>query len=198
MPFLLAAAPPPPVGDTCEIVWVIVRPGVWDVEGQDGRITDLASSLSQLSRLSLDVGVHDVVQSTASACQIVTGSHSGVSLSLRLEGGGEVEASTSRSTLKWDGTQLAAGQGPTLLAAREAAVVTSADVANDPRFPGLRGSIPSGLNAISSPLVVGEMVLGVLTAYDVDRSLLDPGDTILPSLTAATVAIAQELQSRSD
>lgn len=198
VPCLLAAGPSPPGNGAGEIVWVIVRPGVWDVDGGDGRLTDLASALSQLSSLPLDAGVHDVVQSVATVCQIVMGSHSGVSMSLQFQGRGEVEASTSGSTQKWDRAQLAAGQGPILLAARAAAVVRSADVANDPRFPGLRGSIPPGLNAISSPLVAEETVLGVLTAYAVDDSLLEPGDTILPTLTAATAAIAQGLQARSD
>lgn len=195
VPYLLAAAPSRP-GDGGEIVWVIARPGLWNVDGADGGLTDLASALSRLSRLRLLAEPVAVVRGAVWACHTVTGPHSGVSLSLRLDGLRELTAGTSTSTQEWDSAQLLAGQGPVVVAAREASVVRCADLACDPRFPGLRGSIPSGHTAVSSPLIVAETVLGVLTAYDVAGSLLDPGDPVLPTLTAATVAIARELQVR--
>jgi GAF domain-containing protein len=92
-------------------------------------------------------------------------------------------AASDERTLELDEIQYGNGDGPCLHAARAGEVVTMADVAHDPRWPGYsaRGSERGLRSSMAIPLTLGEPAIGALNMYvfdehqidDVEQTLLD-------------------------
>ncbi len=83
----------------------------------------------------------------------------------------EALASTSQAAQHWDGTQVAAGEGPSVSAFRTGLTTVTADAGGDPRWPGLARQQRPPRAVLATPVQSGERPVGVLTAYgDVDLS----------------------------
>jgi hypothetical protein len=178
------------------IVWTMVRAGEWPVEAGPTGMTTLAVALNQIALLPTQrTAPAQLVQRMVSWCRLVTGERSGIGLVLWDRGAEELIASTSQAVQSWGQAQLEAQQGPLVAAARETAVVSTRDLGRDPSYPALADAVPAGHTAVSCPMLRGDTVVGVLTAYDVDAYLLASQDVVMPSLAAAATAMSLELQA---
>lgn len=188
-------------GDPAAVVlWVMVRPGLWRADPGPTDVTDVALALSRLAlSRSPDVEPLERVAQAARWCREVTGRGCEVALVVREpagqdgQDGQDLAASTSQAASRWSRAQVDAGEGPLVAASRGHEVSRSTDLGADPRFPALAGVIPRGHTIISRPVMAAEPACGTLTVYDASPGIMAEDDVVLPSLAAATAAIASRL-----
>jgi PAS domain-containing protein len=141
--------------------WVLLVPGGLVDPGTGGTIEALAALATLPQQHTSPRDLADA------AVRIVRGA---LSAEVSLVVGSPVEpavvASTSQAAQLWDGAQIAADDGPSLLAYRAGLTVATPDVAGDTRWSGSAPRTPgSRAAAVAVPLQSGDRTVGVLTAY---------------------------------
>jgi PAS domain-containing protein len=107
-----------------------------------------------------------LVEQTAGICQEALGDGTTVSLNVGHPLSPAAVSTTSKAAQGLDGAQLAARAGPSATAYDERALVISADLHSDQRWPGLElGALHEVTGAVSVPLEASNEVLGVLSVY---------------------------------
>lgn len=195
LPCLVGGSVVGPDGPGSRLLWVVVRPSMWSSEPGPSEVTDVAVALSRLA-LSRPAGLAPLrrVGQAASWCREVTGDGSEVGLVVWGHQGGDLVASTSETAQTWARAQLDSGQGPLVAASTANEVVRTPDLGGDPRYPDLPSGVPPGHSAVSAPVTVDGSVAGSLTVYDARPGLLSAEDIVVPSLAAATSAIAAQVR----
>jgi PAS domain S-box-containing protein len=136
----------------------------------------------------------NALPAAAAACRRALGE--GVEVSLVL--GSPLEptsvASSSQAAQRWDGAQVAVGEGPSVTAYAEGRPVESGDAATDERWPALAEHVPEdGRSVSAAPVAVGDRVVGVLTVYG--RGAGGPAHDEAVEVLAATLGgLAREFE----
>jgi len=132
-----------------------------------------------------------LLEQVALGCRDATGVHGQIGLTVWLADGQTTVTGTSADARGWDREQVEAGQGPLATARRSGQTTRTGDLGRDPRFPALTEMAPTGLSAVSCPLIVDGVAVGVLTGYDAAPHLLDDDDLVMPSMAAAASGIVE-------
>lgn len=105
---------------------------------------------------------------------------------------------TDPLALKADSLQHELGEGPCVAAVSHSAVVQSADVANDSRWPTYAARVAElGIHAQAGlPIRSAGKTLGALNLYATRCGAFDPGDLALAAGYAAQAATAMQLRRR--
>ena len=154
---------------------------------------DLIEALTALGRLLLTDGAlnGDLGRIVAVAERTVPGCD-GASIALSLEGRPRTEAATDRIVLELDLAQYEAGEGPCLLALREARPVRLDLIDQDTPFRTFaqRAAEAGVRSSLSLPLLVGEEAVGTFNLYSYAETAFDATSQSMAAVMAAQAGAA--------
>ena len=180
------------LGDAGEVCWILLAGGGADAAETPGGVIEALAALALLPQ-----GGSDRRELLEKAARIIGGtlrSTVGVSLVVGSPAEPAAVASSTHEAQHWDGAQVASGDGPSVTAFRSGLTVSGADLANDPRWPGLgRHAGPGTVSAVAVPVQYAERTVGVVTAYGAAGAAVVPTEVV--ELFAVTVGgVLHELE----
>ncbi|CCH79340.1 putative PAS/PAC sensor protein [Nostocoides japonicum T1-X7] len=184
-----------------EVTWLLMNPTEASGGREPGGRDSMVLALSELTLIPVHtVDPWQTAHRMASVSQEALGTGSSVTVAVGDPLQPEVVASTSKRAQQLDWMQLRCEEGPSASAGRSGKVVRSDDLVHDPRWADLGEStdLTEEHNVVSAPLVIGDEVIGVLTAYDVEPAHLDPDDDVVELLATATAAVAHEMRVKAE
>ncbi|WP_343908988.1 ANTAR domain-containing protein [Nocardioides aquiterrae] len=167
-----------------EVCWVLLAGGGAAESGAGGGVVD---ALAALALLPQHPGCpRELVER---AVRIV-GSALPAPAHVSLVTGSPLEpaatASSSQVAQRWDGLQLATGEGPSVTAHGTGLTVSSPDVGKDARWPRLARHVePGAVAAVAVPVPSADRTVGVLAVYGVPGQPSAPAELV--ELFAVTV-----------
>jgi PAS domain-containing protein len=183
-------------GEPGEVTWVLFTP---DTRRGRGELEAVPEALTELADLAADAeDVQDVLNRAVTICRRTVGGAE-VSINIGPPDQPEAVASTSGLAQTIDGAQVAAGDGPSLVAFTTRSVVTSPDLRTDERWPRLARFLPDEqLSVVVAPVEVRQRPVGTLHVYRT-REPLQPWVEEAAELLAATLgAVFHELELKAE
>jgi hypothetical protein len=159
----------------------------------------LPASLAALAGLASDDGdLQSVLQHAGDTCRRALGEVE-VGITLGSPGDPDAVSATSRIARELDDAQRTANAGPVPMAFQTRAVVSSADLGGDDRWPALADVLGTGrMQVVAVPVETGRRVVGVLSVYSVQEPQ-EPRTTETAVLLAATLgAVFLELERNAE
>lgn len=198
VPVGITVLPVPNVAD--EMTWVLLPSEDADRAGGDA---DLTVALAQLAALPPVTGnIRGYLQGAAAVLAGHVSSASDVSIVVGAVEAPDVLGASSARAQRLDGLQVAAEEGPSVIAFDSGAVIESQALASDPRWPRLARRVsPGDGGAMAAPLLdasSGPLPFGVVTVYLPIRPWHPSLAQRLPLLAAVITAGVQVLLSRAD
>lgn len=192
-------------GDTIEVEASVTsesdeRPGerrwVWSLlsrqvsQIRQGPTLGLAAAFGHLAALQQRSGMQSILRDAATICGEALPASDAVSVTIGPPADPLRVASSSRLAQQLDGLQVRAGEGPCQLAWEKGEVVSTTDLAIDPRWPRLRDLARPrpAISVLAVPVQVGDESVGAINAYAQVPGQFEAVDTQITELLATAVA----------
>jgi AmiR/NasT family two-component response regulator len=177
---------------TVDVTWLLIAPTA-------GPAPSLRAVV-ELTRLQLHTGDHTaMLRQAASICADALGPEASVTVMVGHPMAPTTLASSDNLAQHLDGSQVVAGEGPTLTAWQRGETVVSDELPSDSRWPDLAARLePEEVRGVVAvPLLMGDEPMGVLNVYYSQDHVAEQARDLTTLLGAALSAILHETEIKA-